>query len=85
MSGLQDPEPVDPECACYTCRHYSRAYLRHLTACNEILGHRLNTIHNLFYYQQLMESLRQAIQDRRLDPWVEDFYARRNQGPPRLV
>jgi queuine tRNA-ribosyltransferase len=56
-----DPRPLDEQCDCYTCRHYSRAYLRHLDACGEILGCRLNTIHNLHYYQQLMARLRGAI------------------------
>ena len=52
---------VDPACACYTCRNYSRAYLRHLDRCNEILGSRLNTLHNLHFYLDLMRSLREAI------------------------
>jgi queuine tRNA-ribosyltransferase len=56
-----DTRPPDPACDCYTCRHYSLAYLRHLEKCNEMLGPRLATIHNLHYYQQLMASLRSAI------------------------
>jgi queuine tRNA-ribosyltransferase len=56
-----DTDPPDPACNCYTCSHYSRAYLRHLEKCGEILGPRLATIHNLHYYQQLMASIRQAI------------------------
>jgi len=56
-----DTGPLDPDCACYTCRHYSRSYLRHLEKCGEILGPRLATIHNLHYYQQLMASIRAAI------------------------
>ncbi|HCB14060.1 MAG TPA: tRNA guanosine(34) transglycosylase Tgt, partial [Gammaproteobacteria bacterium] len=48
-----DTRPLDENCGCYTCRHYSRAYLRHLDQCHEILGARLNTIHNLHYYQDL--------------------------------
>src|SRR5690606_17952039 len=48
-----DIRPLDEECRCYTCRNYSRAYLRHLDKCGEILGSRLNTIHNLYYYQEL--------------------------------
>ncbi|MDX1499259.1 MAG: tRNA guanosine(34) transglycosylase Tgt [Woeseiaceae bacterium] len=55
-------EPPDPDCACYTCRHYSLAYLRHLEKCGEILGPRLATIHNLHYYQKLMATLRGAIE-----------------------
>jgi len=61
-----DTGPLDPDCRCYTCRHYSLAYLRHLEKCGEILGSRLNTIHNLHYYQRLMEMLREAIEANRL-------------------
>ena len=57
-----DTGPVDPDCSCYTCRHYSRAYLRHLQQCNEILGARLATIHNLHYYLDLMRRMRAAIE-----------------------
>ena len=57
-----DPRPLDPECGCYTCRRYSRAYLRHLLICGEILSARLNTIHNLYYYQSIMRGARQAIE-----------------------
>jgi queuine tRNA-ribosyltransferase len=57
-----DTGPIDPDCACYACRHYSRAYLRHLHQCNEILGARLATLHNLFYYQALMARIRAAIE-----------------------
>jgi queuine tRNA-ribosyltransferase len=61
-----DTGPPDAACNCYTCRHYSRAYLRHLEKCGEILGPRLATIHNLHYYQQLMLSIRQAIAENTL-------------------
>jgi queuine tRNA-ribosyltransferase len=57
-----DTGPLDPACACYTCRNYSRAYLRHLDRCNEILGARLNTIHNLHYYLELMRRIRAGIE-----------------------
>ncbi len=57
-----DTAPLDETCACYTCRNFSRAYLYHLQKANEILGARLNTLHNLFYYQQLMAELRLAIE-----------------------
>jgi queuine tRNA-ribosyltransferase len=57
-----DTGPLDPACACYTCRHYSRAYLRHLDRCNEILGARLNSIHNLHYYLDLLARIRGAIE-----------------------
>ena len=72
-----DAGPIDPECGCYTCRNYSRGYLRHLDRCNEILGARLNTIHNLTYYQDLMRDLRSAIAAGRLAAWVAAFQARR--------
>ncbi len=70
----KDTAPLDPMCDCYTCRNYSRAYLRHLHRCHEILGARLNTIHNLYYYQQLMQQLREAIEQQRLTSFVDDFY-----------
>jgi queuine tRNA-ribosyltransferase len=57
-----DTGPLDPACACYTCRNFSRAYLRHLDRCNEILGARLNTIHNLHYYLELMRRIRAGIE-----------------------
>ncbi|ROR32809.1 tRNA guanosine(34) transglycosylase Tgt [Inmirania thermothiophila] len=76
-----DTRPPDPECGCYTCRHYSRAYLRHLDRCNEILGARLNTIHNLHYYQTLMRGLREAIEAGRLAAFVAEFRALRARGP----
>ena len=57
----RDLRPLDPACDCYTCRHYTRAYLKHLDRCNEILGSRLNTIHNLHFYLELMRALRRAI------------------------
>ena len=79
----RDPGPIDPECACYTCRNYSRAYLRHLDRCNEILGSRLNTIHNLHFYLDLMRRLREAIEGGRVEAFARDFLARRQ--PPRPV
>ena len=69
-----DTRPIDEHCCCYTCRHYSRAYLRHLDQCNEILGARLNTLHNLYYYQELMAGLRSAIAERRLEAFMAEFY-----------
>ncbi|MCK8515529.1 tRNA guanosine(34) transglycosylase Tgt [Methylonatrum kenyense] len=69
-----DTRPIEEGCGCYTCRHYSRAYLKHLDKCNEMLGPRLATIHNLHHYQQLMQGLREAIRERRLDAFVRDFY-----------
>jgi len=76
-----DIRPVDEQCTCYTCRNYSRAYLRHLDKCKEILSSRLNTIHNLHYYQQLMKDIRLAIEEDRFDTYVEDFYAARQTDP----
>ena len=72
-----DTGPIDPSCDCYTCRHYSRSYLRHLQQANEILGARLATIHNLYYYQSLMRDLRAAIAEKRLDDFVQKFYLMR--------
>jgi queuine tRNA-ribosyltransferase len=62
----EDRRPVDESCACYTCHHYSRAYLRHLYLSKEILSSRLNTIHNLYYYINLLVKIRGAIQEGRL-------------------
>ena len=61
-----DTAPLDERCGCYTCRHFTRAYLHHLQKANEILGARLNTLHNLYYYQELMRDLREAIEAGRL-------------------
>jgi len=66
-----DPLPVDPGCSCYTCRNYTRAYLRHLFLAEEILAMRLNTIHNLHYYLQFMRELRQALREGRFDSFRE--------------
>jgi queuine tRNA-ribosyltransferase len=66
-----DPEPLDPECDCSTCQRYSRAYLRHLDRCNEILGLRLATLHNLHFYLRLMRAIRAAIAARRLHELAE--------------
>ena len=74
----EDDGPLDPLCGCYTCRNYSRAYLHHLERCNEILGARLNTIHNLYYYQALMRGLRDAIEAGKLEAFATDFYRLRD-------
>jgi queuine tRNA-ribosyltransferase len=71
-----DPLPIEPGCSCYTCQHYSRAYLRHLDQCGEMLGSRLNTIHNLHFYVQLMTRLRGAIGRGELGAFAADFLAR---------
>ncbi|MFO1406976.1 MAG: tRNA guanosine(34) transglycosylase Tgt [Steroidobacteraceae bacterium] len=70
-----DTGPLDPACGCYTCRNYTRAYLRHLDRCNEILGARLNTIHNLAYYLGLMARIRRAIEDGRYPEFASAFLA----------
>ncbi len=80
LAHRMDDGPVDPLCDCYTCSNYSRSYLRHLDRCNEILGARLNSIHNLYYYQTLMRELREAIQFRRLEDYVQRFYSLRSTG-----
>ena len=69
-----DTRPIDDQCGCYTCQHYSRAYLRHLDKCGEILGARLNTIHNLYYFQALMQRIRAAIEAGRYTRFCDEFY-----------
>ena len=73
-----DTAPLDPSCACYTCRHFSRSYLHHLQRINEILGARLATIHNLHYYLTLMSELREAIHAGALAAYVTQFESERN-------
>ena len=73
-----DELPLDPDCGCYVCRNYSRAYLRHLYTSREILASVLNTHHNLHYYQQLMAGIRQALEDGCFSDYYKDFYARRS-------
>jgi queuine tRNA-ribosyltransferase len=76
-----DERPLDDACPCYTCQNYSRAYLHHLDKCGEILGARLNTLHNLSYYQELMAGLRAAIAERSLEAFLRHFYAERGEMP----
>jgi queuine tRNA-ribosyltransferase len=73
----EDTKPLDESCACYTCAHFSRAYLHHLQRVNEILGARLNTIHNLHYYLTLMHELRVAIAQARLGDYAAAFHGSR--------
>jgi len=73
----EDTNPIDPDCDCYTCRHYSRAYLRHLFLSRELLAYRLNTIHNIHYYVQLMSKMRQAILEDNFKVFQKDFYGKR--------
>jgi len=75
-----DTRPIDKTCDCYTCRNYSRSYLRHLDKCGEILGSRLNTIHNLYYYQRLMREIREAIDNDRFEEYAKMFYADQSRG-----
>ena len=77
----RDPGPLDPRCDCYTCRRYSRAYLHHLERCNEILGARLNTIHNLHHYLSFMAGLRAAIEAGDLEGYANRLAADRGGGP----
>jgi len=74
-----DMRPIDEDCKCYTCRNFTRSYLKHLDNCKEILGLRLNTIHNLYYYHDLMVKIRQSIQENKFDDFVKEFYYLRNQ------
>ncbi|HET7650098.1 MAG TPA: tRNA guanosine(34) transglycosylase Tgt [Gammaproteobacteria bacterium] len=76
-----DTRPIDDTCGCYTCRHYSRAYLRHLDKCGEILAPRLMTIHNLYYYQSLMRDMRTAIEAGRFEAFAAGFKAARQPDP----
>lgn len=74
-----DTRPLDETCSCYTCANYTRSYLRHLDRCGEILAARLHTIHNLFYYLNLMSAMRDAIGQGRFDAFSADFYVRRTR------
>jgi len=75
-----DKEPLDPTCSCYACRNFSRAYLHHLHRAQEILGARLNTIHNLHYYLDIMQQMRDALDEDRFPDWVKQFHADRARG-----
>jgi queuine tRNA-ribosyltransferase len=79
-SHQMDLGPIDPTCSCYTCRNYSRAYLKHLDRCKEILGARLNTLHNLHVYLSLMRSLRAAIAEGRLASFAAAYLAQRREA-----
>ena len=75
-----DTRPIDENCACYTCRNFTRAYLKHLDRCREMLGPQLATIHNLHFYQQLMAGLRDAIESDRLDEFAGQFLESYSRG-----
>jgi queuine tRNA-ribosyltransferase len=79
----KDTGPIDAGCDCYTCRNYSRSYLRHLDKCGEILGAHLNTIHNLYFYQRLMREIRGAIEAGRFEAYAAEFYALKEAGSSR--
>ena len=70
-----DTSPPDPRCNCYTCAHFSRSYLHHLQRTNEMLGAHLNTVHNLHYYQQLMQEIRTAIENNQFEQFAQEFLA----------
>lgn len=74
---LEDEQPIDEDCSCYVCRHYSRAYLRHLYQSNEILSSVLNTTHNLYYYLQLMHGMREALAAGQFAAFRKEFYEKR--------
>ncbi|MCA2012446.1 tRNA guanosine(34) transglycosylase Tgt [Cereibacter sphaeroides] len=75
-----DPRPLDEACTCPACRNYSRAYLHHVVKADEIIGSMLLTWHNLHYYQELMQGLRDAIAESRLSAFVAQFHAQRAEG-----
>jgi queuine tRNA-ribosyltransferase len=79
-SHEMDLGPIDPTCSCYTCRNFSRSYLRHLDRCKEILGARLNTIHNLHVYLSLMRALRAAVAERRLSSFAAGYLGQRREA-----
>jgi queuine tRNA-ribosyltransferase len=76
----EDTGPLDPGCGCYTCSHYSRAYLRHLYMARELLAYRLNTIHNIHYYMTLVKEMRQAIIQDDFNAFQKDFLSAQNLG-----
>ena len=76
-----DTTPIDENCGCYTCQHFSKAYLRHLDRCGEMLGSRLNTIHNLYFYQEFMQSIRDAIENNNITSFARDTFARLGVNP----
>ena len=75
-----DKRPLDESCTCYACTHFSRAYLYHLHKVGEILGAQLNTIHNLHFYQVIMQEMRDAIDAGRLADWQARFHENRARG-----
>ena len=76
----EDFTPLDPDCGCYTCRNFTRGYIRHLFKAGEILALRLNSLHNIYFLTHMMEEMRQAIEQDSLRDWAEAFYARHGRG-----
>ena len=76
----EDFSPLDPDCDCYACRNFSRAYIRHLFKAGEILALRLNSIHNIYFLTKMMEEMRAAIENDALLDWSNEFYARHGRG-----
>ena len=76
----EDFTPLDPDCDCYACRNYTRAYIRHLFKAGEILALRLNSIHNIYFLTHMMAEMRAAIENDALLDWANDFYARHGRG-----
>ncbi|MFO7746920.1 MAG: tRNA-guanine transglycosylase, partial [Orrella sp.] len=72
-----DTRPLDEHCQCHTCKHFSRAYLHHLQRANEITGARLNTLHNLHFYLDIMSQMRLAIEQGSFETWKKDFLNQR--------
>jgi len=81
----EDLGPLDPDCDCYTCTHYSRSYLRHLDKCNEMLGPRLATLHNLYFYQRLMSDIRASLEAGTFAAFAAEFLARHGTTEARVV
>jgi queuine tRNA-ribosyltransferase len=75
-----DTRPIDEACDCYTCQNYSRAYLKHLDRCKEMLGPHLSTVHNLHFYQQLMAGLRNAIENGELAEYTRQYLDSYSRG-----
>ncbi|MDA8526634.1 tRNA guanosine(34) transglycosylase Tgt [Gammaproteobacteria bacterium] len=81
-SKLSD-EPIDPNCGCKVCKNYSQAYLNHLDKTNEMLGSILNSFHNIFYYQSLMNQIRLSIETDSFAKFIKDFYNKRHLDAPK--
>jgi queuine tRNA-ribosyltransferase len=80
----RDTGPLDADCGCYTCQNFSRSYLHHLDKCREMLGGQLNTIHNLHYYQTIMQEMREALSNDTFDDFLNSFYSKQGLDVPEL-